>query len=303
MSDTTLQSGAPPELTSTSPRPAPRPPRSAERHGLHTEFVAFFERYLDAVYPATDDSTLQSGRWRLMRSIAAEMRQRGAVDVLDCAAGSGYPMLDLVADSPDEFNVHCSDGDTFMVEEFERRAKALAVPHRPLAPKRFPSVKQRSGLKAFVVDWTELGQVEGRYDYVLCRGNSLAYADTWTGKKKVANDDLLTTYLGLMAGKVRPGGHLHIDAPRAMALAQRKYSLADGDWIWEQVSVDRERREWWLKFGGPGKRTVEFKRYSSLLTIDRVQKALDQLGFEQTEPIDLAGERPSLGVIIARKPT
>ena len=271
-------------------------------HDPHSEFVALFDRYLNAVYPGARDHTLLTGRWRLMRSIAAEMRTRGAVDVLDCAAGSGFPMLDLVADNPEEFRIHCSDGDKLMIDEFVRRSKVLGVSYRSLAPKRFPGHRQPRDEHALLLDWTDLKKIEGLYDYVLCRGNSLAYADTWTGKKKVANKDLVATYLGLMAKKVRPGGHLHIDAPLAMSMANRKYPEAGGQWIWEQVSVDRERREWWLKFGGPEERTVEFKRYSSMLTIDLVQRALEDLGFEDTEPIGLAGERPSLGVIIARKP-
>lgn len=268
------------------------------RRGSHAEFVDRYETYLDAIYEVDDDGPAASGRWRLMRSIANEMRQRRAIDVLDCAAGTGFPLVDLAADARGRFRIHCSDGDRLMIKDLMARASDLGVPLTNLSPPRRRAPNRLSA--SMVLDWTELDDVTHRYDYVLCRGNSLAYANTWGGKKKVADNALVEAYLTIIATKVRPGGYLHIDAPWTLDLEARNRQLGT-EAIWEQVSVDRDKREWWLTFAADDGELIEFKRYSSLITIDRVKEMLDRLGFEETSPFRLDGERESFGVIIARK--
>lgn len=272
--------------------------------GTHADFVDVYEGdFLDAVYHGEADETVLCGRWKLMRSIAAQMRVRGAKRVLDCAAGTGFPLVDLAADAQSEFTIHCCDGDGDMVAMLEKRAANLGLNPVDLAPKRWPGPGRSD--KSLVIDWARLNQVEGCYDYVLCRGNSLVYADTWAGKKKVASATRLETYLRRMRDKVKPGGYLHVDAPWDLGLSATSYRMIESAKasIWEKVSVDRNAREWRMAVEREGRRPVAFKRYSSLLTIDTVAEILDKLGFEDTTPFQLAGERPNFGAIIARRPT
>lgn len=271
--------------------------------GTHDDFVDVYHRYfLDAAYQRDDQIPVKCGRWKLMRSIAAQMRSRKSVHVLDCAAGTGFPSIDLLAETGPEFKVHCSDGDPAMVAVLEKRAANRGIDPGKLAPRYWPGPLRKS--RSLILDWARLNQVEGRYDYVLCRGNSLAYADTWGGRRKVASRTLLETYLRRMRDKVAPGGYLHIDAPWDLGLSATSYRVIEGHSasIWEKVSVDRDAREWWMVVEQEGQRPVAFKRYSSLLTIDGVATILDRLGFEETQPFQLTGERSNFGVIIAKRP-
>ncbi len=108
-----------------------------------------------------------------------------------------------------------------------------------------------------------------------------------------------------MMRKVRPGGYLHVDAPWRLELPTASYQAVGGsDSIWEHVSADETHREWTLSFKlDQNDRPIAFRRYSSLLTIDRVETALKSLGMADTVPFQLGAERPGFGTIIARRPT
>jgi SAM-dependent methyltransferase len=276
------------------------------RWGAHEEFAELYESsYLGAVYPPSHSGRGPSERQQLVTAIDKELRDRGAWRILDCAAGTGFPSLDLAAEAGEAYRIRCSDGDRAMLTVFAQRARELSVPLERVLPRRWPSVPQLDGLDGLHLDWMQLGHIRGQFDYVLCRGNSLAYADTWTGARRVASMTVLGTFLDRMASKIRPGGYLHVDAPWTLDLPTTNHRTLDGPFgtIWEQVTALDDCREWWVSFkpvtGGP---PVEFKRYSSLLTIDRVQRTLEWLGFEETTPFQMAGERPNFATIVARKP-
>lgn len=274
--------------------------------GSHEQFAEFYETFLDVVYPPpASEGHRASGRQQLVTAIDKELRDRGVRSVLDCAAGTGFPSLDLAAEAPETYEIRCSDGDRAMLSVFANRADELGVPIERVLPWRWPSATQPKGLDAFELDWMQLDLVKGQFDYVLCRGNSLAYADTWAGRRRVAPTEVIEVYLARMAKKVRPGGYLHVDAPWDLELPPQNHRAVDNPigTIWEQVTRLADCREWWVSFkpseGGP---PVEFKRYSSLLTIERLAGALRRLGFERTEPFQLPAERPCFGTVIARKP-
>lgn len=276
--------------------------RSGCRWGRHDQFAKLYEDFLDAVYPPPPGAGQSSGRELLTASIVNHLRTRKARSVLDCAAGTGLPALDLAAQGID---IHCSDGDPAMIAVLAAQAAEGNIDIRDLAPPRRPGYEGRGGTDDLVLNWTQLEWITRRYDYVLCRGNSLAYADTWAGKTKVANEQLVGTYLERITRKVRPGGHLHIDAPWKLELPTQSYRPVDGPTgaIWEEVTPGDNHREWVVSFK-PSKsgRPLAFRRYSTLLTIDRIETMLKALGFETTEPFQMAAERPGFGVIIARKP-
>ncbi len=276
------------------------------RWGTHDEFTDLYEVFLKRAYSAVSGAqAVHHTQCRLVRSIRDAIGNRDSTRVLDCAAGTGFPGLALAAKAGAGVSIHCSDGDPAMVAILEKRAGDFGVNPADLAPPRWLGQSVPDGISPMILDWSHLGNLEGRYDYVLCRGNSLAYADTWTGGQRVASDLALQGYLEKMADKVRPGGFLHVDAPWELGLTAttyRDHESEDGS-TWEQVTVERDRREWWLSFkpagGGP---RIQFKRYSSLLTIHRVADILDRLGFGHTRPFQMEGERSVFGTIIARRP-
>ncbi|MEM9562613.1 MAG: class I SAM-dependent methyltransferase [Actinomycetota bacterium] len=262
-----------------------------------------YERYLDAVLPPASRHYNASGRWHLVASIAEELLSRGALRVLDCAAGTGFPALDLALTMPGNYEIHCCDGDPAMVEKLAERASQRFMPLSRVTPSR---PRHPGGNDALVVDWIDLGQIAGHYDYVLCRGNALAYADTWTGGGDVATTLRIADYLAMMVHKVRPGGYLHVDAPWDAELPVVSHRLAAPGLraIWEHVDIVEDRRKWMVSVEPQtkGEPWLTFTRYSSLLTIHDVAIALKELRLDDTTPFQLKHERANYGTIIARKP-
>lgn len=270
--------------------------------GTHSEFVRYYESYLDAIYRSESIPSPGNGRWILIRSISTELRQRKVKTVLDCAVGTGFPALDLArAPSLPNLKIHCTDADLEMLRILEEQVKLKDYDIGLLAPPRRDDMGYGS-LESLLLNWSELGQIETTYDYVMCRGNSLAYADSWTGGKAVAPTTLIRQHLENMKARVRPGGHLHVDAPWRLDLPEENYRSAGDVAIWEQVNTESDRRQWRVVFKPPDRRRLEFQRYSTCLTIHDLKDILDDIGFELTEPFQLVGERAGFGVIIARKP-
>lgn len=268
----------------------------------HADFVDAYDEYLDGIYGSLHSGSPADGRRRLARSIASEMECRGATRVLDCAAGTGFPALDLAGDPRADFQIHCSDGDPAMIAAIEKRAADRGLDLRDLAPPRSLGCQQTN--RAMTIGWARLDQIKARYDYILCRGNSLVYADTWRGRRRVAPDGLLRHYLDRMGQQLRPGGYLHVDAPWRFDLSTTSYRTMQSRsaTIREEVVNEGDARKWTMTVTRPGQEPLTFERYSCLLTIYRVAEILEELGFEETKPFELAGERPNFGVIIARRP-
>ncbi len=271
--------------------------------GSHGEFAQLYENFLDAVYRSPSSPVTGNGRWKLIHSIATELRTRRARRVLDCAAGTGFPAIDLAIEpSLRGLEIHCSDADLEMLGVLTARAKARGIEVGRLTPPQGAGLGDDAvgGLR---LEWEELHKIHGTYDYVLCRGNSLAYADTWGGGRDVTSADSIRWYLGCIATKVRPGGHLHVDAPWRLDLPRETYRpVATGAVsIWEQVTTESDCRHWRVDFKLPSDDTLRFERFSTLLTIHDVAAMLDDLDFDETEPFQLSAERPGFGVIIAQK--
>ncbi len=301
-----------PGLGGTKPPYQPSRPIKIGRpskQGTHHEFADLYEKFLDAVYDSPSQARTGNGRWRLSRQVGNEIRERGAREVLDCAAGTGFPGLNLMATAPD-YGIdvlHLTDGDPEMIRVLRRRAAERGIdvplPDQVRWSSTGPAVVEP--VDPLVLQWSELGRIGRRpYDYVLCRGNSLAYADTWTGDHHVPSHETIVSYLRQIALKVRPGGYLHIDAPWEAELSERKHrSVASGAVsIWEQVETGGDFRYWSVDFKLPSE-TLRFGRYSSRLTVHDLAEALTRMGFDETTPFTMAGERENFGVIIARRPS
>ena len=245
------------------------------RSSAHAEFVKQYEHYLDVVYPDRDS---------LADIIGEALAERGVRRILDCAAGTGFPSLDLADDPEERFEVHCCDGDRLMLARLVYLTRRRHLPVRSLIPPRRSGPPSATSLSGLVVEWGELSQLESSYDAVICRGNALAYADTWTGRRTIAPRHVIDGYLAGMADRVRSGGSLYIDAPWNLEMATVKRPPF-------VETVDREggRRRWQFSFPDSDGQMRTVWRYSSLLTIDLVRKALDGLGFTETDPFQLEG--------------
>jgi SAM-dependent methyltransferase len=276
------------------------------RIGSHEEFVERFDEYLGAVCPPSGALRSDTGQTRLAASLLKQLDNRSAERVLDCAAGTGFPTLDLQLAAPERFVVHCCDGDELMVARMARRASGLDLDFAAMVPPR----RQGSGAGSMVLNWANLGELEGEYDYLLCRGNALAYADTWSGELDVASAETIRRYIGQMCDLLVPGGYLHVDAPKTIELGattrrdvgHKPRSVAEQVTLEVDENGEPHRRRWDVTFNHKGQRPVSFTRYSSLLTIADLQRLLEELGLEETDPVELPDERPNFGVIIARKP-
>lgn len=266
--------------------------------GDHPQFPALYESFLDAAYGG------RRGRARLAAAVADQLNRVQARTVLDCAAGTGFPSLELAERRIGDQMIHSCDGDEAMVAHLAMRAGALGIDVGDLVPRHRtgPSTSVTEGM---LVRWADLGLLADQYDYVLCRGNALAYADTWAGGTAVASEKRLLGYLANMRDRIAPGGHLHVDAPIKLELDTVSHRVSDDHalTIDERVRADDGRREWRVEFKAhEGESVIAFRRYSSELTIDKVKDLLDKLGFAETNRVRLDGERSNFGVIIARKP-
>lgn len=274
----------------------------------HHEFVRHYEPFLHAVYDSVEPAKRGTGRHRLVDRLRSELRTREAHSVLDCAAGTGFPALRLARHPPaGDFEIHCTDGDRAMIDVLVERARTQGLPLSRLAPTAVPGAHgDGSGPQPadLHLDWQELDRLATTYDYVMCRGNSLAYDHSWAGETKVATTGQVADHLAKMADRVRPGGWLHVDAPWRVGVNSGTYETSRGDivLIHEQITIGPGHRQWRVSFRHSNGHTSRFRRYSSLLTIGDVKSILDGLGFEDTTPTELDGERDAFGVIIARRP-
>ncbi len=263
---------------------------TSEDLDTQADFPSHYEGYLDAVYT----------REELVETIAAQLRSRSVRRLLDCSAGTGFPALDLAADPTLSVKVHCSDASSVMLDVLALRAKELDVDMTQLTPGVADSSEERDGLQ---INWDSLHTVPAVYDYVMCRGNSLMYANTWDGHTEVTDKAAIGHYLEKMVGRLRPGGFLHVDAPWNLSLPPVRYQrLSYGKYSFEEkATIEPSRRRWDLTVRQPNGEVSKFQRFSTLITVQDVAEMLRDLGFDHTEPTHLPGERKTLGVIIARK--
>lgn len=237
-------------------------------------FAEIFDYYQAAIYE----------REMLTETIAGLLARTRSKRVLDCACGTGLPAIDLRARG---FSIDCSDADQLMLHQFRKNARARRVDD-----------------SAIQLRWEELRSLGKQYDYVMCRGNSLVYADSWDEALPAASISAIERHIKGIASVVAPGGYLHVDAPRTSNLAEVSYP--ERAFRGEQVRV-RERVT--LRDGGRrweqnvfiGAEEFAFARNSADLTGSQLAEILYGNGFVNIETVELAGERPSYQVLLAQR--
>lgn len=250
------------------------------------DFSTAFDFYLQVMY---DARSLTNDLGRLLRGL-------GVQRILDCAAGSGIPSIGLRQMG---LPVTCSDGSPEMVERFKLNAKRAG---------------EEGDVQCDVVDWADLDPADGRYDYVMCRGNSLVYASTWgTDADAAVGIDALERYLQRFAAVVEPGGWLHIDAPAAMSSGTAKTFGDAVDVNGEPVAItvtesviERAKSRFWTcivaaDYGEGRQGRLSFGMHSAKLTIDVLETLLARNGFLYWGRPELGGERVSHPALLARR--
>ena len=146
--------------------------------------------------------------------LAGLMRVHGARSVLDCAGGTGFPVFELKRLG---WDVTYSDGSPAMLEFFMNKME-----------------QEHLSIPAYLSLWDELPEkCPGRYDVVLCRGNSLIGITGYGEKKEIGLEATQAKMKDALAGmfeKVTPGGFLYVDMPAsAYSKPKESYDIFDTD--------------------------------------------------------------------------
>lgn len=253
-----------------------------------------YDHYLDAIYD----------REAFTRELAEQLVDLGVRRILDCAAGTGFPALDLYLTGAFE-QVHCTDGSQEMIDQLRRNARARGIPIEVLTPPH----REHPSSDPLCLRWQDLYQLEpADYDYVLCRGNSLVYLDSWSGDDDVAAEDKIRLALRAISSRVRPGGWLHIDGPKELKSYPSWYTTSSSrgsdDYVLrERVTVQEHSRRWDLSLTCLSEHQgVSFhgRFHSAHFDIGQLEKLLDPYCFTPS-PVTLWSERPQFGIVVAQK--
>jgi len=228
-------------------------------------------------------------RPRLVDGIAAWLATVPHERILDCACGTGFPALDLIAKG---FSVTCSDGSIRMLREFERNAAAAGLRVTPR-----------------LMLWEELGAfVEASFDVVMCRGSSLIYAGGWD-ERADPDPSGIARALQNFAAAARPSGLVYVDTT-SLANLERGDSerhhypprQMDGRTVSlsELVRTDRARRirTWSSRIEIDGE-PFEFERHSYYLPHDELVEMMQAAGLGDVCRVPIDGEH--YDVFVGRK--
>jgi SAM-dependent methyltransferase len=204
--------------------------------------------------------------------------------ILDCAGGTGFPSIALAQRG---WAVTYSDGSEIMLERFLQNMQA-----------------QKVAIPAYRANWLELRQVlPGRFDAVLCRGNSLVYLDSWN-QASIRQDAPVRIESALIQFRqmLNPGGVLYLDLINPKEFDQPAYPLVEeiGE---KQIDGQTYRLTWILEHDAAtrtrtcrsilqvdGQESV-YVYTSYLLRAQELVELMQRAGFSRVEPRQIAGER------------
>lgn len=210
--------------------------------------------------------------------------------ILDCSVGTGFAILDLVKDG---LNIVCADGSNEMLRKFSQNANNMDL--------------RKSALH---LDWKELGAVfSGVFDVVICRGNSLAYADMWDAECRPDGLSSIKKALTNMVQCIKPGGHFYVDIPSDESTGKsleisHPVKLING----LKVSVNErifllpgsQVRKWDVEMNIDGLRT-QFSRYSHAIGEENLIKTMKDIGLLDVKMIDMPGGRKHYAFFSGRR--
>jgi len=201
--------------------------------------------------------------------------------VLDCACGSGFPALGLIAKG---YDVTCTDGSELMLAHFRRNARLEGLDVRPQQ-----------------MLWEELpDRYAGQFDVVLNRGcGNYRYAGAWDGCGLASRQEMARA-ISQWVACVRPGGRFYVDIPREedpgathSPITHRPLMLI-GDHaveLSERIAVDptSDIRTWttWLSLDGVD---YEFERRAHHIRHEELRDILTGCELVDVRQIDIPGE-------------
>jgi SAM-dependent methyltransferase len=216
----------------------------------------------------------------LVASIAQWISNNRKTVILDAACGTGFPAIDLAKLG---FQITCNDGSTSMLQEFCRNAKIAGVTLPP-----------------YCMPWKDLKtHFAGRFDILMCRGNSLIYSGAWEEARDVEYASIYES-LDSFWNCLKQDGILYVDTtakknlisqfPERKTYAER---ILDGRCIKfsEVVYTDRAQRthKWIAELTIDGTK-YEFERNSLFLSHADLKFLLRKVGFRKVSSVEIPGE-------------
>ncbi|PIS04902.1 MAG: hypothetical protein COT81_03980 [Candidatus Buchananbacteria bacterium CG10_big_fil_rev_8_21_14_0_10_42_9] len=210
------------------------------------------------------------------------LKSNSVETVLDPAGGTGFPSIPLKRRG---WDITYADSSKLMIEHFEKKLKKakLNIPH-------------------YQIDWEHLpNAINKKFDAVLCRGNSLIYADSWH-ENNIEKTTLEHIKNSLRAFKAMLNGDgvVYVDIinqkeydkdyPLIEEFGEREINGKKIKLDWELIhDYDKKIRTWKSIITINGKKS-EFVRYSYLLRHIELTDLMNQAGFSGVQEIPIRGE-------------
>lgn len=241
---------------------------------------------LDAyLHVCTDSSTFVEQ----FVGLAKQLNIRGPV--LDCAVGTGFGTIELLKLG---HSIVCSDGSAEMLKQFSVNSDAAGVPAKPS-----------------LLRWNELARTFPQvFELIMCRGNSLAYADAWDSHVNDPSDfSSLVEHLSGMYGAIKPGGYLFVDFPveegtDAVSVRRNVRSGALNDArpveVVEVIEANRTSgQRVWSVVITISDSEYTFERVSRILGAEQLTNALLEAGFSEVRQVGGSGIRKHYDSLVA----
>ncbi len=244
-------------------------------------FPELYDLYLQAIY----------NRPKLFRSFDRLFSPFRKSNILDCAAGTGFLSLDLIKAG---YAIELSDSSKEMLTRLEENASRQGL---PVVPR--------------VHHWSSLGSIfPERFDLLICRGNSLMYADTWEdGQQAVVTNEKLKSILQSFAACIKPHGSFYLDLPNEKSqthpIMNSDFSAQVGGLevrIEETIIARFEdaTRIWRIKLQ-IGESSYFVERASRLITFSELQQQMIEVGFGELRLVNVEGEREHFSCYLVEK--
>lgn len=211
--------------------------------------------------------------------------------ILDCAVGTGALTLEMLEKG---YQFDCSDGCDQMLAVFQANASAKQLKI---------NTKQ--------ICWMSLGQLYPEsYDLIICKGNSLAYLNTWNEEQKHPEHDELKICLQSFYDALSPNGEFYLDFPAQFHTP--KYELnqeyPEKDVYGYRISMSeriftcqsKKQRLWEVDMHINGE-PYNFSRRSLLLSRDRIVDLMAEIGFKEVRTSKTIDQRNHYQAVIAQK--
>ncbi len=231
----------------------------------------------------------------LVAGLSALMQENHVETVLDASGGNGFPAIELRRQG---WNIAYNDCNIFMKEQVETEIKG---------DDDFVVTMPRT-----LLSWEELDTAisPDSYDMIMCRGNSLPYASSWSVNQTCDTDrakEVIQNALAQFFKILSPGGVLLVDKSsfesNGVYLIDKEGEI-DGykcqiHWVFVN-DVDTGIRRW-DQYNTVGGKTECLTVYSLLITDKMMIDWLTKAGFVSVYETPIKGEN-IYTVFTARKP-